>query len=217
MEADTSLEVEVEVPAGCFPGTEILVTHGEQSVTVVIPEGMQPGEMMMLSLPPSSHLLDAPPAVEVNVPDGCWVGDTFNVDYNGRSWSVVVPDGCGPGSLLLVDVPNDEETSSPQSTECPPSPSPPPAAKTDDSHVLPPELSDTSDEEMEQVATAKFAIGAPVEVLRTDGGWTLATVTHFDDGGFTYTVRLTDGREKYFVEEEDLRIPRFLLLSTANL
>ena len=56
-----------------------------------------------------------------------------------------------------------------------------------------------------------------MEVTRTDGGWTLAKVTDYEDGGMTYTVQLTDGRLKYFVEESELRIPRFLLLSTANI
>ena len=82
--------------------------------------------------------------------------------------------------------------------------------------MLPPELSDDSDEETAN-AGAKFGVGAPVEVLRSDGNWSLATVVDYDENGGTYSVSLTDGRCKYFVEEEDLRIPRFLLLSTANL
>ena len=60
-------------------------------------------------------------------------------------------------------------------------------------------------------------MGQPVEVLRNDGNWTLATITDYDEHGMTYSVALVDGRCKYFVEEDDLRIPRFLLLSTANL
>lgn len=87
-----------------------------------------------------------------------------------------------------------------------------PAAKCE--RVLPPELSDSdSDDE----PGAKFAVGQPVEVLRSDDAWTLATVTDYDEYGLTYTIRIVDGRFKYFVEESDLRIPRFLLLSTANI
>ena len=74
-------------------------------------------------------------------------------------------------------------------------------------------LEDCNDE----VEYGKFGPGQPVEVLRSDGTWTLATVAEFDETGCTYTITLIDGRQKYFVEEEDLRIPRFLLLSTANI
>ena len=82
--------------------------------------------------------------------------------------------------------------------------------------VQPAELSDDSDSD-DDAATAKFGVGSPVEVLRNDGNWTLATVTDYDELGGTYTVTLADGRCKYFVEESELRIPRFLLLSSANI
>ena len=74
------------------------------------------------------------------------------------------------------------------------------------------ELSDSSDDE-----GPRFNVGAAVEVLRNDGHWNLATVTAFEGGGNTYSVELADGRCKHFVEEDDLRIPRFMLLSTGNI
>ena len=61
-----------------------------------------------------------------------------------------------------------------------------------------------------QVGRAKFARGQPVEVFRTDGTWSLATVTDYDGEGCTYTVALPDGREKHLLEESEMRIPRFL-------
>jgi len=51
----------------------------------------------------------------------------------------------------------------------------------------------------------------PVEVLRSDGTWSLATPEDYEDLGCTYTVRLPDGRCKFMVEEADLRIPRCFL------
>lgn len=77
-------------------------------------------------------------------------------------------------------------------------------------------MSGSSSDEDEQ-GGPKFPVGCPAEVLRTDGHWTLVSVTEYDDGGDTYTVQLADGRYKYFVEAEDLRIPRFMLLSSAEL
>ena len=66
---------------------------------------------------------DGPPPpqqVEIIVPDGCWPGMEFTVEFEGRSFNIVVPDGCEPGMALNVEVPAGEE-------EPPPPPPPPPA------------------------------------------------------------------------------------------
>ena len=38
-----------------------------------------------------------------------------------------------------------------------------------------------------------------MEGYRTDGTWSEATVTDFDEGEFVYTIHLLDGRFKYLV------------------
>ena len=43
------------------------------------------------------------------------------------------------------------------------------------------------------------------------------TVEEYDERADNYTVLLIDGRRKYLVEPSELRIPRFMLLSTANI
>ena len=102
-----------------------------------------------------------------------------------------------------------------------PTRAPPPPEPREETHerLLPPELSgeSSSDEDDESQAGPRFSAGAPVEVLRSDGRWTMARVVDYDAGGATYTVQVADGRCKYFVEEDEVRIPRFLLLSTASI
>ena len=56
-----------------------------------------------------------------------------------------------------------------------------------------------------------------MEVLRSDGSWSLGTPEDYEDLGGTYTIRLADGRCKYMVEEEDLRIPRCFLRTPVAL
>ena len=53
----------------------------------------------------------------------------------------------------------------------------------------------------------KFKVGQQVEVLRSDGSWSLASVKEYDWRAVNYTVMLPDTRLKYMVEEEDLRLP----------
>lgn len=217
MEADV-VPLNVVVPDGCYPGDEIVVTHrNREQFFVIIPEGVGPGDMMYVDVPVEQPALK----VEVNVPAGCFAGDSFNVDWDGHTFAVVVPDGCGPEDLLTVDVsdpPMNEEYKDTHNAEPPPpTATTPPAAAAEPPTVKAPELSDDSDSDDDAAGAAKFGVGAPVECMRTDGSWTLATVVEYDENGCTYTVALADGRLKYFVEEEDLRIPRFLLLSTGNI
>lgn len=84
--------------------------------------------------------------------------------------------------------------------------------------MLAPELSDESDaDDEDEAAKARFGVGSPVEVMRSDGLFTLATIVDYDAGGRTYTIRVSDGRLKHFVDEDELRVPRFLLLSTGEI
>ena len=106
----------------------------------------------------------------------------------------------------------------------PPPPPPPPPATSSPSRaayadrLLAPELSDESDaDDEDEAAKARFGVGSPVEVMRSDGLFTLATIVDYDAGGRTYTIRVSDGRLKHFVDEDELRVPRFLLLSTGEI
>lgn len=232
---DTTEELEVIVPEGCKSGSEIIVSAGARELTVTVPEGVGPGDMIIVDLPPTSQPstpsrassrgsiapCEAGETVLVAVvPDGATGGSEIFVDTGDRELCVVVPLGLRAGDEMEVVVPPLLPPSprspapiqkGPPPSQLQPTPSPPAPKR-----VQPPELSDDSDTDDSAVG-AKFGVGSPVELLRTDGNWTLATVSEYDELGGHYTITLTDGRSKYFVEEGDLRIPRFLLLSTANI
>lgn len=54
--------VEVEIPAGCYPGDEFLVETAEATMTVVVPDGCSPGTMLEIELPstPQPPVMEAP-------------------------------------------------------------------------------------------------------------------------------------------------------------
>ena len=204
----------VTVPDGCAGGSEIIVDVADgRSLNVVVPAGLQPGDVM-----------------EVDVSDNYdslrLLQDADDYDSQPPTPKPATPQPSTPSkqqhseqAAALANWPRMPPSASPPKPPPPkppptPKPAPPPPPPEEPKRVLPAELSDSSDDEVEY---GKFGPGQPVEVLRSDGTWTLATVAEFDETGCTYTITLIDGRQKYFVEEEDLRIPRFLLLSTANI
>jgi len=192
----------VTVPAGILPGADLLVEVGGGEYYVTVPSNCVEGSTFVVLLPPATA--DAALDIEVIVPDGCTAGDTFIVQHERGEFAAVVPDGCGPGSAVVISVPPASPQKlplSPQRTEAASAP----AAE---------ELSGSSDSDTEEEKPT-FPIGLPVEVMRNDGNWTLVTVTEYDAGGDTYTVQLVDGRLKYFVEPELLRLPAFMLKTTG--
>ena len=46
--------------------------------------------------------------VAVVVPDGCFDGDFFTVEFDGRQFTIGVPQGCGPGDEIEVEVPPED-------------------------------------------------------------------------------------------------------------
>ena len=226
-------QLEVVVPDGCHGGDSIAVAAPNGSELIVtIPAGLGPGDRMVVAVP---NALSDDELFRVLIPDGCEAGSEILIEApDGQQLTVVVPDGLRAGDTMEVSVPRKEP---PAPAERPPepervqqspeqlTPAKPDAAagtvrKTTD-RVQAPELSDESedDEEVLPHSSAKYPIGAPVEVLRNDGNWTLAAVRDYDVMGGSYTIELADntGRLKYFVEAAELRIPRFLLLTSGNI
>jgi hypothetical protein len=241
----TPMEQEVVVPDGTGSGDELVVDVEGLKYLVSVPSGLSAGETFFVTLPQSPPLSLAPttdlspslaaPTVEVIVPDECSAGELFVVTVETSQgpvdFEVRVPDGCSCGSRLLVEVP-------PHYAAGPAVPSTPPligsceaqarSVGSPNLHALstpssfdmrpsspPHELSGSESSADESRPT--FPLGAPAEVLRTDGMWTLVTVVDHDQHGNTYTVRLADGRLKYFVEANDLRLPRFMLQKSADI
>mmetsp|Transcript_4496 Transcript_4496/g.11188 ORF Transcript_4496/g.11188 Transcript_4496/m.11188 type:complete len:251 (+) Transcript_4496:22-774(+) len=224
--------VDVEVPAGCQPGDTFVVEAEGQQFEVEVPFGCNGGEIISVELPPHSGAetaIGSPGPTpsgsstlvfEVYVPEGFVEGTPLLVSAAGREFEVDVPEGCGPGSLITVELPDDESPS--DETEL---------ASVDTHHDC--DVSSASETQKAERSSSmaaeedvfydseestefnKFAIGQPVEVLRTDGTWSLGTPLDYESLGGTYTVQLTDGRCKYMVEEDALRIPRFMLQSIS--
>ena len=129
--------VTVNVPDGVYAGNEFVLEYEGQQLSVVCPEGCGPGDEINLEIPAASGGAgsgDAPPpsTVEVTIPDGCFPGMEFTVDFNGRTFNIAVPDGCEPGQPLQVEVPPEDpppeqpSSSSAHEQQRPPPPPPPP-------------------------------------------------------------------------------------------
>ena len=44
-------------------------------------------------------------SVEILVPEGCFAGTEFTVDWGDTSYNIMVPDGVTPGQLLAIELP----------------------------------------------------------------------------------------------------------------
>jgi hypothetical protein len=99
-------EVTVQVPDGVYEGMEFTLEYEGTALSVVCPAGCGPGDEINLQIdvPPGGGA--APQSVQVVVPDGCYAGSVFTVEFDGTSFDITVPDGCGPGMEITVDVPN---------------------------------------------------------------------------------------------------------------
>ncbi|CAE7446101.1 unnamed protein product [Symbiodinium sp. CCMP2592] len=120
---DDGRELEVGVPEGCGPGSVILIGTGEQDASPAVVADEEPPVASLGAPPPTSTQPPTPaepaaaePAqastkesetieIGVTVPVGSKAGDTFNAEWNGRPFEVVVPIGSGAGSLITVQVP----------------------------------------------------------------------------------------------------------------
>jgi len=110
------MRLEVTVPDGLYPGDPMSIAVGDEEFTITVPDGVYGGDPIDVDLPVSEPPPDegsAPTSVMIVIPDGCWPGDEFTVEFNGRSFNIGVPDGCEPGMELQVEVPSEEEEEPP--------------------------------------------------------------------------------------------------------
>ena len=63
--------VDVEVPDGCFPGMEFTVEFEGRAFNITVPDGMSPGEILAVDVPPAEPAESAPlprsPAAALNL------------------------------------------------------------------------------------------------------------------------------------------------------
>ena len=74
-----------------------------QHFTIIVPEGVQGGDLIDVDLPVAAE--EPPSTVVVAVPEGCFAGDEFVVAVDGVEFSIFVPNGCCPGDEIEVEVP----------------------------------------------------------------------------------------------------------------
>ncbi|KAL3909762.1 MAG: hypothetical protein SGPRY_009313 [Prymnesium sp.] len=211
--------VETLIPDGYGPGDEFLVeTEDGRQFQVVVPPDTLPGMSVTI------ELSDPPALLDVLVPSGLVAGDEFLVEHEGAQFSVIVPEGCGPGSLMQVDVPSGSAVPSLASSRKQSFVIEQPNASKEKGRAVEAVSAVTVEADrpkskltlslalmgglclnLKLSAKPKFYVGDQVEVYRTDGYWSSATVCDFEEYGFTYTVELDDGRMKYMVVS-----PRFL-------
>ena len=194
----------IDVPEGVNPGETfgVQVPSGE-TFDIVCPEGCCAGSAVEVELPECSD----EQLVEVVVPEGTMAGQPFYVEVDGVEVTCYVPDGCGAGDRVTIRVPE------PTAPEIPDA-SCKSGSSTASTYVDSTSEEGSSDEDVSfrfslplqpQLPLGKHFNGEHVEVYRSDGTWSRASCIDYEAHGDTYTVRLSDGRCKFFVEGEELR------------
>ena len=193
---------DVCIPEGVQPGDEIVVVHPESGVDVivVVPKGLAVGDSMLVSDDeleenwgdPVSSSEDVANELHVVCPQGLFPGDVFTAESaTGQRFDVVVPEGSGPGMTIVCclqsaddDILGDAE---------------PPDGATASGRSSSNDNSDDADFHM-------YRRGQVVQVLRTDGSFSKATVLASFEGVFDvlYQVRLDSGRIKQAVPEHEM-------------
>ena len=97
--------VTVCVPDGVYEGQEFQLEFEGQVLNVICPDGCAGGDEINLEVPaaPADGAPPPPMLVDVVIPDGCYAGNEFTVDFDGKSFNIIVPDGLNPGEMLTVE------------------------------------------------------------------------------------------------------------------
>jgi len=114
--------VMVTVPDGVYEGHEFTLEYEGTQLVVCCPDGCGPGSDIELEVPVATGEA-APNLVDVVVPDGCYSGDEFVVEFDGTSFNITVPEGSNPGETITIEVPAAEPSAPTRQ------PSPPPKQK----------------------------------------------------------------------------------------
>lgn len=99
------------VPDGLLSGDTFTCEAEGQSFDISVPEGCCGGQVLEVDLPVVQETLSTPAAspgmtlVEIVVPDECYSGMEFAVQWGENEFTLNVPEGCEPGQLISVELP----------------------------------------------------------------------------------------------------------------
>ena len=203
-------EVEVMIPEGCFAGDEVKVSHEGTTFFVSIPEGLGPGDKILVRRPKielENHLLDLEALqledAEEEVIEEHLAAPAKGAEKQGaaaspsrgerRERSTAANLGTVGSGVASGAGAEGEGLSS--------------AGAEGKGLSLSLSIFGGFTLSLAVQTAPKWPIGSTMEVYRTDGEWSRCIIKEYDWRGVTYTVQLTDLRMKYFVEEEDLRMP----------
>lgn len=227
------------VPDGLLSGDTFTCEAEGQSFDISVPEGCCGGQVLEVDLPVVQETLSTPAVspgmtlVEIIVPDECYSGMEFAVQWGENEFTLNVPEGCEPGQLISVELPvlEDPPVGMPRSRR-----SSAYNAEAQQAFEEQAALQQEQEaleqqralEQLQQLAVTpaqaqldvrggrialpsggKYFTGQVLEVMRSDGSWSNAKIVDWESGGDTYTVTLEEsGMTKYFVESDELRTRR---------
>ena len=190
----------VIVPDGLNAGDEFVVAAHGQEFSVAVPDGVNGGMEIELELP-------VPTTTErcvVTVPAGIKPGEAFTIGTTwGSTFEIVAPGP--PGMEIEVELPLPPPSDPPYNIPLPPPPNAGQGGIAWDQW-------DDGDGEREHgratassAATGTHAVGARVQVQRTNGMWSPAVIKEYDEVSDTYTVELQATQQlKYLVSDNEL-------------
>ena len=192
--------IETCVPDGLRAGDEFICEVESRTFHVCVPEGSAGGSMIQVDLPTEEEL---DTLVEVVVPNGCWPGDWFQVQYDGMDFEIAVPEMSAPGDVVKVQLPREPEEAGKEAWEDTNEETTDDCGSDDSLPYGPCSVNGLI------TGSHLYWVGQSVEVFRSSGKWTAAEVEDYDYAGDTYTVAVHGpaGQRllKSFVSADELR------------
>ena len=199
-----SQRVNVVVPDGLAAGDEFIVTAHGADFSVTVPEGAYGGHEIDLDLPlpEDSASASATQRVVVEVPDGVASGELFSVEFDGRIFEVTVPEGMLPGDEIEIELPT--------SNLPPPTTASQGGVGWDDWDTawapVPKGAASWAEPPAPVPYYGRYKIDEKVQVQRSSGAWSPATVKEYDELSDTYTIELLVSKMlKYMVSENEIQ------------
>jgi len=207
--------VDVEIPAGCYPGTEFTVSFDGREFNIVVPDGLNPGEMLSVEVPSAedgahakSPALPKSPAVLMSPPPRAAMPPPKPKPAKVNLQDIPAFRGAGGGEAPKRDKPSAAKYLA--GLDIPTFKGPLKGvtensinshAKWNQSTAL--DLFDMVPDAGYGRSAGDFQVGQLVQVLRSNGKYTYGKVMDYDPSGDHYSV-MTKAGPKYFVDFDDI-------------